>query len=169
MQSIAEENELSIRQKVSKPLIWGASEEHTEMEKVRRKLIEFEQKRMYKNEELTNLVRKKTRMSLHTAYEIRTFNKRYRRTNSGRQVDRFGRVADAGCPGANPASATAAEPIQRSGARRPGKLKRMQGRNFIVTFFANVIFIPKQLVCGIFSLAAGSLGFPRAANAAIDM
>src|SRR5277367_2111445 len=101
MQSVAE-NESMIERTAGHSLSWGANEDHAEMQKVRQRLIEFEQKRVFKNEDLASLVQRNSRTSLHTAYEIKMFNKRYRRTNSGRQFRAAHAPVEPVAPVANP-------------------------------------------------------------------
>jgi hypothetical protein len=153
---------------------------YTDLETARNRLIELEKNRIFSDEDLAMLLRKSVHTNLKAGIESRVLNRRSRasneRTASGRAVIRSWAPAlleeaddeslnendDDGWKQFSPVKAVGRAAIATpprvepafigKNLKRPSRLKRMQSRNFIVTFLANIIFIPKQAVCSLVSL-----------------
>lgn len=165
----------------------SAARGYTDLETVRRRLIELEKTRAFSDEDLAMLLRKSVSTNLRADFDSRTLNRRTRRANgsgrtsSGRAVIRSWTPAviertdvvsddhgwkhaetpksDDGWKQFEPTHQSN-EPVEYApsfrGVRKPTKLKRMQNRNFILAFLANLVFIPKQACCNLIGLVVPS-------------
>jgi hypothetical protein len=159
------------------PMADSAARGYSDLETVRRRLIELEKNRIFSDEDLALLLRKSVYTNLKADFDYRSYNRRLRRsasrtTSSGRAVIRSWSpaVVDPIDPNGSNDGWKQFEPVTASrqqvaplpslnksrGIKRPTRLKNMQSRNFIVTFLANLVFIPKQACCTLLSFVVPS-------------
>ena len=164
----------------ARSLAESAANHYSDLDTVRRRLIDLEKNRIFSDEELELLLRKSVTTNLKADFDHRMLNHKMRRsasdrTSSGRVVIRSWTPAalempenEIGEPGQSgwkqfqaltetrQPKAMAQSVKEDRNIKRPTKLKRMQNRNFVITFLANLIFIPKKACSSIIGLVLPS-------------